>query len=168
MTLPLFAHDGHWRPVLKQDPRARALVDRHYPRQSPGDPQFMGPGRPFVLLTDDARAVWAVLFNLDPVGRLRWRCTVFRNEGPVLSSELVAEATERTFAYWRAHYRAPPPVPLTTEVDPAKVRRKRDPGRCFLRAGWTVLETSTRSHRAAEHVVLLAPGERERLGLENG
>ena len=29
-------------------------------------------------------------------------------------------------------------VPLTTEVDPSRVRRKRDPGRCFRRAGWLV------------------------------
>lgn len=47
------------------------------------------------------------------------------------------EATARTYAYWRRHYGGLPAVPLTTEVDPRKTRRKRDPGRCFLRAGWS-------------------------------
>lgn len=31
-----------------------------------------------------------------------------------------------------------PAEPLETEVDPTKTRHKRDPGRCFRRAGWTV------------------------------
>ena len=34
---------------------------------------------------------------------------------------------------------AEPVVPLQTEVDPSKTRRKRDPGRCFLRAGWRLV-----------------------------
>ena len=132
----LFAPAGHWWRVSRNDPRARDLADRHYSRQTVGAPEFMANGRTFVLLTVDARAVWGVIENLDPAGRRRWRCSIFRNEGPVRSSELIREATQRTFTFWRLRYGAIPAEPLQTEVDPTQVRRKRDPGRCFIRAGW--------------------------------
>jgi hypothetical protein len=136
VTLGLFAKDGHWRPVTRCDVAARELADRHYSRQTIGAVDFMASGKTFVLLTDDARAVWGVIENLDPVGELRWRCSIFRNEGSILSSVLIREATERTYLYWERHYGGRPIVPLRTEVDPKKVRNKRDPGRCFIRAGW--------------------------------
>lgn len=66
---------------------------------------------------------------------MRWRVTLFRNEGHVVSSELVRAATITTFSWW-AHRYGEVPAELVTEVDAAKVRRKRDPGRCFMRAGW--------------------------------
>lgn len=34
------------------------------------------------------------------------------------------------------------PAPTWTEVDPRKTRRKRDPGRCFIKAGWRVVGES--------------------------
>jgi hypothetical protein len=136
-AVSLSPFEGFWLPVKRTDVRARRLADRHYSRQTIGARDFMGPGRTLVLVTADARAVWGVLENLDPRGRRRWRCSIFRNEGPVRSSDLVREATARTFAHWRDHYGALPDVPLTTEVDASAVRAKRDPGRCFLRAGWT-------------------------------
>lgn len=131
-----FWEDGLWRRVSARDARARALADRHYSRQTPGASDFMASGRKLVLLTLDERAVWGAIENLDPVGNLRWRVSLFRNEGPTLSSALVIEATTRTYLFWTRHYRSVPAVPLQTEVDPRSVRSKRDPGRCFLRAGW--------------------------------
>lgn len=95
-----------------------------------------------VLLTDDGLACWAACEHLDNAGGRLWRCTLFRNEGPMLSSDLVREGTERTFAYWRRRWRGLPSIPFTTEVDASKTRRKRDPGRCFLRAGWRRTGTS--------------------------
>lgn len=95
----------------------------------------MANGKTLVMLTADGLAVWGAIENLDPVGNLRWRCSIFRNTGPFRSSNL--EATARTYVYWERHYGGLPVVGLTTEVDPEKTRRKRDPGRCFLRAGWT-------------------------------
>jgi hypothetical protein len=136
-ALSLFPFDGHWSQVTRCDVRARALADRHYSRQTVGAAEFMASGQTLVMLTHDASAVWGVIHNLDPVGNHRWRCSIFRNEGPVLSSLLVGEATDRTYAYWDSHYGGPPPATLTTEIDPKRTRRKRDPGRCFLRAGWT-------------------------------
>lgn len=157
-ALSLFPADGHWRAVKRTDPRARALADRHYSRQTHGAPEFMASGRTLVMLTDDALAVWGAIENMDPVGGVRWRVSIFRNESDVRSSDLVLEATSRTFAYWNRHYRGLPNVPLRTEVDPRKTRAKRDPGRCFLRTGWR------RVGVVRGLVVLEAPGEVERTG----
>jgi hypothetical protein len=61
-----------------------------------------------------------------------WLCTIFRNEGAVLSSVLVREAV----AVSRWHWGEPPTNGYTTFVDAGKTRRKRDPGRCFRKAGF--------------------------------
>ena len=133
----LFPLEGSWQSVARCDVRARELADRHYSRQTVGARDFMASGRTFVLLSLCGRAVWGAIENMDPAGAPRWRCSIFRNEGsPVRSSDLIREATALTFERWLRSYRALPPVPLTTEIDPAAVRKKRDPGRCFLRAGW--------------------------------
>jgi hypothetical protein len=91
-------------------------------------------------------------------GGHRWRVTLFHREprATLIASQLVRLATADTFAYWRSHYGAIPTVPLTTEVDPGLVRHKRDPGRCFLRAGWAVVGASC-SHRHRGAIVLAAP-----------
>lgn len=135
-ALAIFPFEGAWHQVRRTDPRARDLADRHYSRQTIGAPEFMTNGRTLVLLTLCERAVWGVIENMDPAGNLRWRCSIFRNTGAGLSSDLIAEATTKTYRYWTSHYGGHPVVPLTTEVDPLKTKRKRDPGRCFLRAGW--------------------------------
>lgn len=133
---PLFDTDP-WIRVRRCDGRARRLADRHYSRQTPGAQEFMASGKTLVLLSRDALSVWGAIENMDPAGGLRWRVSIFRREGgAVRSSDLIRSATQRTFAYWRIRYGAVPPVPLTTEVDPKKTRSKRDPGRCFIRAGW--------------------------------
>jgi|SRR4051812_41984158 hypothetical protein len=139
-----------WLKVKRTDRRARALADRHYSRQTVGAVDFMASGRTFVLLTPEGDAVWGAIENLDPAGGRRWRCSIFRNEGPRRSSDLIRAATERTYDYWRRRFGLPS-VPLTTEVDPAKTRRKRDPGRCFRKAGWRVVR------EARGLVVLQAP-----------
>lgn len=149
----LFDMGGAWHQISKQDPRARMLADRHYSRQAPGARCFTGPGKSLALLTDCGRAVWAVVENLDANGVMRWRCTIFRNEGAGLSSVLIREATDRTFAFWRKHYGRLPALPLRTEVDPGKTRTKRDPGRCFIRAGWKRVGESK-----GGLVILEAPG----------
>jgi hypothetical protein len=60
-------------------------------------------------------------------------CSAFRNETRTyLSSLLIREAVAAT----RARFGEPPALGMVTFVDPDKVRRKRDPGRCFLRAGF--------------------------------
>jgi hypothetical protein len=159
LTLPLFAADGQrWARVSRRDPRARLLADAHYSRQTIGAPDFLSSGRTLCLLTDDARAVWGAIENLDPAGARRWRVSIFRNEGAGLSSLLIAEATSLTFGYWERHYHGRPRgTPLRTEVDPARVRAKRDPGRCFIRAGWKLIGRTT-AHTSPK-LVFEAPGQ---------
>lgn len=147
--------DGYWSKVRRTDRRARALADRHYSRQTVGAAEFMASGRVLVMLACDGLAVWGAIENMDPAGNRRWRCSIFRNESLILSSALITEATDRTYAYWLKRYAGLPLVPLTTEVDPSKTLRKRDPGRCFRRAGWTVIGT------ARGLVVLQAPAPKE-------
>jgi hypothetical protein len=131
------------------------LADRHYSRQTHGAQEFMPPGRVLVLLTDDGRAVWGVCENVFR-GRRRWRLTIFRNEGAGLSSDLIREATAATLAFWRSHYGAVPDAKLSTEVDLRHVRHKRDPGRCFLRAGWR-RAAGGNSHRHRRYLRFEAP-----------
>ncbi len=156
-----FAEGETWRRVLRTDASARALADRHYSRQTVGAAEFMSSGRTLVLLTPCARAVWGAIENHAPGStELRWRVSIFRNEGAGLSSELIRAATSRTFAWWRMHYGAIPAAPLRTEIDRGRVRSKRDPGYCFLCAGWRVVGvTDGASKGRASLVVLEAPPE---------
>lgn len=127
-----------WHLSHRADPRALPLADRHYTRQKPGTPQFVPPGRCVVLLTDAADALWVTSWPFAQYVRHAWggawMCSLFRNESPHLSSELIREACAAT----RAVYGDPPPLGMVTFVDAAKTRHKRDPGRCYRRAGFRV------------------------------
>lgn len=62
-----------------------------------------------------------------------WVNSCFRNEGAGLSSELIREAVAAT--RWR--WITVPDLGMVTFVDASKVKHKRDPGRCYLRAGFS-------------------------------
>lgn len=123
-----------WHLSHRADSRALPLADRHYSRQKPGTSQFVRSGRCLVLLTEKADALWVSTFQTFVkhgfVGV--WECAMFRNESTVLSSDLIREAMAATRWKWGE----PPPRGFLTSVDADKVRRKRDPGRCFIRAGF--------------------------------
>lgn len=125
-----------WSLSHRADPRARVLADRHYNRQNVGNPQFVPPGRCLVLVTEAADAIWVSSWPFAEYVKHAWAgawmCSAFRNEGPILSSELISEAVAATRWKWGD----PPPLGMVTFVDTDKVRRKRDPGRCYRRAGW--------------------------------
>jgi len=127
-----------WRWSHRADPRAVPLADRHYTRQRPGSPQFVPPGRCVVLLTDDADALWVTSWPIADYVRHAWAgamvCSLFRREPtcPVRASDLIRAACAAT----RAHWPELPDLGMVTFVDPRKTRRKRDPGRCFRRAGF--------------------------------
>lgn len=129
--------EQRWRESWRADPRALPLADRHYNRQSVGSPQFVPPGRCLVLLTDPADALWVTAWPFAAWVKHAWAgawiCSLFRNEGEHLSSELIAAAVGAT--RWR--WPAVPELGMVTFVDETKTRRKRDPGRCYRRAGWT-------------------------------
>ena len=125
-----------WYLSHRFDARALPLADRHYNRRKVGSPQFVPPGRCLVLLTAAADALWVTSWPFAEYVRHAWPGawvnSLFRNESPGLASELIREAVSATRAMW-------PEVPtlgLITFVDAAKVRHKRDPGRCYLKAGF--------------------------------
>ncbi|MCX4468739.1 DUF4338 domain-containing protein [Micromonospora sp. NBC_01655] len=128
-----------WRRSSRADPRALPLADRHYNRQKPGSPQFVPPGRCLVLLTDPADALWVTSWPIAAYVRHAWAGawmnSLFRREPECeyLASDLIAAAVAAT----RAHWPDVPPLGIVTFVDPTKTRRKRDPGRCYRRAGFT-------------------------------
>ena len=138
LTIP-GVEQGIWQVRNKNDPAANALADRHYSRRRPGSGQIGPPGRKLVLVTPCERAVWlthwpAAALAMD--GLDAWRCSIFRNEGAGLSSDLIRAAMELTAALWTGRPTAHPG--WVTWIDTRKVRRKRDPGRCYLKAGWHV------------------------------
>lgn len=126
-----------WRLSNRADPHALMLADRHYSRQKPGTRQFVAPGGCIVLLSVCGRALWVSLRQriVKHAWPGAWACALFRNEGAGLASDLIAQALEATRSIWGN----PPPAGVITFVDPDMVRRKRDPGRCFLRAGFRVV-----------------------------
>lgn len=123
-----------WAMSHRADPRALPLADRHYSRQKPGTPQFVRSGRCLVLLTEAADALWVSTFQSFVkhgfVGV--WECSLFRNESPHLSSDLIRQAMAATRWKWGEI----PERGFLTSVDADKVKHKRDPGRCFLKAGF--------------------------------
>jgi hypothetical protein len=133
----------HWLRVHQAHPGARRLADRHYSRKAAGTGRIMPPGRSLILVTVAHDAVWGVswpVYALSDWSRDAWVCTIFRNEGGILSSILVREAV----AVMRFVWGEPPANGCVTFVDPGRTRRKRDPGRCFRRAGFAVAgETAT-------------------------
>lgn len=130
------AQPWHWS--YRADPRALPLADRHYNRQKIGAPQFVPPGRCVVLLTDRADAPWVTSWPLAEYVQHAWAGamvnSLFRREPECefLASELIIAATAAT----RAHWADLPPLGMVSFIDAAKTRRKRDPGRCYRRAGW--------------------------------
>lgn len=125
-----------WRVSDRYDPAALPLADRHYNRRAVGSPQFVPPGRCLVLLAADRSALWVTSWPFAEYVRHEWAGawvnSLFRNEGGGLSSDLIRFAV----AHSRARWPNIPPLGMVTFVDAAKVRRKRDPGRCYRKAGF--------------------------------
>ena len=126
-----------WIGVLDGDSRAVALYRRHYSCRNPNIDYvrygFSGNGESMVLITQDCTGLWC------------WRrvvgegiyCSVFRNEGNILSSELVKEADELAWQRWgdRRHF---------THVNSRIVKGD---GKCFKAAGWQKLKRRTNKQR---------------------
>jgi site-specific DNA-cytosine methylase len=128
----LFPLTGFWEIVGRSDPLVCQMADRHYPRRVRGCGQVGGPGRILVLRSLDYRAAWITQHTYYPDDGLdAWRCTMFRNEGPVLSSTLVSAAMDLTAQRWETM----PQDGWLTYVDSAKIR-STNPGYCFQVAGW--------------------------------
>jgi hypothetical protein len=125
-----------WTLSHRFDRDALPLADRHYNRRKVGSPQFVPPGRCVVLKTTCLRALWTTSWPFAQYVKHAWPGawvnSLFRNEGAGLSSELILEAVAVTRNVW-------PDIPaygMVSFVDASKTRRKRDPGRCYRRAGF--------------------------------
>ena len=124
-----------WWISYRFDPEVVPLADRHYNRRAIDSPQFVPPGRCLVFKTHPVDAFWVTSWPFAQFVRHAWAgawvCSAFRNEGALLSSDLIVQAIAATSSFWE-----PPPLGMITFVDAGKVRHKRDPGRCYLRAGF--------------------------------
>lgn len=125
-----------WRLSNRFSRAALPIANRHYNRQTPDSPQFVPPGRCVVLLAETAsgKALWVSSWPryAQHAWEGGWINTVFRIEGAWLSSDLITLAVAATLAEWGL----PPAIGFVTFVNAEKVRRKRDPGRCYRKAGW--------------------------------
>lgn len=125
-----------WRLSWRADPVGREIADRHYNRQKVGSPQFVPPGGCVVLVAEGA--LWVTSTPIAEYVKHEWAGawvnSTFRNERPDLhrSSDLILEAVAAS----RFLLGLPPDLGLVTFVDETKTRRKRDPGRCYRRAGF--------------------------------
>lgn len=151
-----------WEESWRADPMAKRIADGHYSRQNPDSAQFVPPGRCVVLVIPTI-AYWVTAWPFSKYVKHAWPnawlCSAFRQvrrcaacDAPITrsaanaacpahpasetysvhrSSTLILEAIAATRWYW--------PVPsegMITFVDTGKTLHKRDPGRCFLKAGF--------------------------------
>ena len=121
-----------WMEVKDGDPMVRAMFDRHYSRYVYADVRrpklFMGPGEKIVLRTPGCDAIFGWRKFIDRSGQRGVNCAIFRNESKMLSSWLILEAETWKEERW-------PGERMYTYVDPERVR-SRNPGYCFIMAGW--------------------------------
>jgi len=102
-----------------------------------------------VLLIPGA-AFWVTSWPLPEFVKHRWAgawvCSAFRNERRDLyrSSDLIREAVAATRWYCANEWRvSEPELGMVSFIDEDKIRRKRDPGRCYLKAGFVRLSERT-------------------------
>lgn len=133
-----------WQISHRADQRARAVADRHYNRQKIGTPQFVPPGRCFVLYRISpwgGQAFWVSSWPFAQYVKHAWAgawvCSAFRNEDAGSASTMIREALAKTRTRW-------PEVPalgMITFVDrkkvkPVSVRGNKVWGWTFMRAGF--------------------------------
>jgi hypothetical protein len=125
--------DGVWFPVATSDWRLRELRDRHY-AGGVGGKTAGPPGRRLAFVTFAGEAGWISHWpyrHLSGHGQGDcFVCSLFRNEGDWLSSQLIEAAIALTVERW-----GEPPDGWLTFVDADQVRSP-NPGYCFKRAGF--------------------------------
>lgn len=130
----------NWLPIKNGDPRAFALMRRHYSFQAYADGRrqntayrnrylICGPGEKTLLLNQEATALFVWRKFLDKSGQQGINCAVFRNESDILSSSLILEAEDIAYHRWGRDIR------FYTYVNQNKIR-SANPGFCFKVAGW--------------------------------
>ena len=120
--------------IIGQDgePELRKIYERHYSCRKYKDGRitnlFCGPGQKIVLTTPQRDALFVWRKFIDGSGQKGINCAVFRNESRMLSSDLIREADSIADFCWpgERHY---------TYVR-AEAIASRNPGWCFICAGW--------------------------------
>ncbi len=154
----------NWYLSHQADRRAVLLANRHYSRKNVDSKQFMPPGRQLVLINAEGSAVWGTSWpREDCVDRSwfrdAWMCVIFRNESGILSSQLIAEAVACT------RWKYPTPVAgMVTMIDAGKTRRKRDPDRCYRKAGFIHVGFT----KAGLYILQLKPEDMPEAATPNG
>lgn len=132
-TQPWLIADSVWMEVKDANPSGLAIFHRHYSYKPYRDGRkpllFVGPGEKLVLLSPGADALFCWRKFKSGDGQVGVNCSVFRNESSERASDLIRAADQIAWGRWpgERHY---------TYVNAAKVEHKRQPGRCFLKAGW--------------------------------
>lgn len=123
---------GRWLLDRDGNPILRAIYERHYSSYRYRDGrkvvQFVGPGEHIVLTTSDYSALFVWRKFIDRSGQTGVNCAVFRNESSYLSSELIMEAETWARERW-------PGERFYTYINSKRIKSK-NPGYCFLKAGW--------------------------------
>ena len=134
MEQTFLSTDATWMPIKDGNPSGLSMFLRHYTaRQTRNIAQFVGPGEKMVLMTPDALGLFVWRKFISDNRQTGVNCAVFRYEGGEKgrASELIKAANLEAWERW-------PGERLYTYVDPSKIRHKRDPGRCFRKAGYRV------------------------------
>lgn len=123
----------HWCLTRDGDEFAYAMARQHYSARhylNQRQRLFMGPGRKLVLISGDGSAIFGwrrFICDIEPA-QDGHNCAIFRNTGPVLSSALIREAVSVVVEHWGSDR-------CWSLVNPERIRSK-NPGYCFIRAGW--------------------------------
>ena len=133
---PFISPKNRWYGIKQTEKVATALYARHYSSKKSNKNVsdwikhgIAGPGEVITLITSDYKAlfVWQKQ-KYSMSGQYGVNCAVFRNEGSVLSSQLILDAEEIAQNRW-------PGERMFTYIDPSEVR-SLNPGYCFQMAGW--------------------------------
>lgn len=131
--------DMNWLPIKDGDPRAYALMRRHYTFQAYADGRrqntayrnrhlICGPGEKTLLLNQEGTALFIWRKFIDKSGQTGVNCAAFRNESSLLSSTLILEAEAIARERWGE-------IRFYTYVNQNEIR-SANPGYCFKMAGW--------------------------------
>lgn len=113
-----------WERSHRADVRSRIIADRHYNRQKIGSPQFVPPGRCFVLYAENeaGKAFWITSWPFAEYVKHAWAgawiCSAFRNEGAGIASEMIESAIAATIN----NYGEIPELGMVTFLDRKKVK----------------------------------------------
>jgi glycine/D-amino acid oxidase-like deaminating enzyme len=160
MNLLFNFHEGFADELVvtnESDWEMAMLADNHYSRRTVGAKRFLYAGRKLVIRNRAATVLFGWMWMYDEYrddGQTGYNCAIFHNESARRASEIILECEQIAFEKWG-------PNRVYTYVNARKIRPTRQPGRCFLKAGWHyVRDENGDPYRSGKGLYLLAK-ERE-------